>query len=88
MSGGVLGKVDPVIVKCECDKLTTLLRGAEQLRTGFLMCAPRFAAGSRGEKMVAIAETIGKTIEEIAKDVRQQLDKASSPQESQPAPSK
>lgn len=87
MSGGIIREVGTVSIPR--DQLITLLNATEKIRTGFLMCAPRFAAGSRGEKIVALADTIGKTIDEIVKNVRQQLDKASDPAtEAEPAPSK
>ena len=83
MSGGVLEKMDTVMIPRK--QLIVLLDGAKQIRTGFLMCAPRFAAGSRGEQMVALASTFGKTIEEIGA----QLNKASDPPpEAEPAPYK
>ena len=83
MSGDVLEKMDTVTIPRK--QLIALLDGAKQIRTGFLMCAPRFAAGSRGEQMVAIASAFGKTIEQIGAQLQKQEDP---PPEAKPAPSK
>ena len=60
---GEHGKTDTVTI--QRSQLIALLDGVRNVRTGFLMCAPRFAAGSRGERMVAIASALGNTIEDI-----------------------
>lgn len=67
MSGGIIREVETVSVPR--DQLIALLDAAQQIRTGFLICAPRFAAGSRGERMVALASAFGKTIEEVGKQL-------------------
>lgn len=72
-------------ITLEKKELAALLDAARQIRTGFLMCAPRFAAGSRGERMVALASAFGKTIEEIGAQLQKQEDP---PPEAEPAPSK
>ena len=83
MSGGIIREVETVSVPR--DQLIALLDAAQQIRTGFLICAPRFAAGSRGERMVALASAFGKTIEEIGAQLQKQEDP---PPEAEPAPSK
>lgn len=60
---GEHGKTDTVTIPLS--QLIALLDGVRNVRTGFMMCAPRFAAGSRGERMVAIASALDNTIEEI-----------------------
>ena len=67
MSGGIIRKEETVSVPR--DQLIALLDAAQQIRTGFLICAPRFAAGPRGERMVALASAFGKTIEEVGKQL-------------------
>jgi len=61
MNGGVIGRMDTVSIPR--DQLGAFLDAVRQVRTGFLICAPHFAAGSRGEQMVAIAAELGKTLE-------------------------
>lgn len=83
MSGGIIREVETVSVPRY--QLIALLDAAKQIRTGFLICAPRFAAGSRGERMVALASDFGKTIEAIGAQLQKQADP---PPEAEPTPSK
>lgn len=75
MSGGIIREVETVSIPR--DQLIALLDAAQQVRTGFLMCAPRFAAGSSGERMVAVASAFGKTIEDIRGKLDDKKDKSS-----------
>ena len=46
-------------------ELIALLNAARKIRTGFLMCAPRFASGSHGESMVFVANTMGGMLDDF-----------------------
>ena len=56
------GGVEVEMVSVPKVQLVSLLNMAKQVRTGFLICAPRFAAGSRGESMAAAAVEMGDSI--------------------------
>ena len=48
-------KLEEDAVAVERGDLEALLRAMRNVRSGFLLCAPRFAAGSQGESLVAEA---------------------------------
>lgn len=65
MNGGVLKEPvnTPLMVSVPREELETLLASFAQVRKGYLLCAPRYAAGSRGEALVIMANESGKLIE-------------------------
>ena len=61
-------------------QIVVLLNAVRQIRTGFLMCAPRFAAGSRGEAMVSVANAMGGTLDELERQMSAAKPKEPSPE--------
>ena len=57
--------MNPDTITLEKKELAALLEITKKMRSGFLMCAPRFAAGSTGELMVADARDSGIIIGEM-----------------------
>lgn len=63
--------MDREVVSIPVDQLAAFLDVAKQIRMGFLICAPRFSAGSQGERMVELASEFGKSIEDMAAKLRE-----------------
>lgn len=51
------------------EELEALVGAFRQIRTGFLLCAPAYAAGSRGEALVRMAEASGDVITSLERKI-------------------
>jgi len=51
------------------NELEALLGAFKQIRFGFLQCAPRYAAGSKGEALVAMAMQCGEIVQSVERQM-------------------
>lgn len=56
----------PGTITIESKLAIAIIQAGRETRTGFLMCAPKFAGGSRGEQMVNVANQFGVLLNELA----------------------
>ena len=56
----------PETITIESKLAIAIIQAGRETRTGFLMCAPKFAGGSRGEQMVKVATQFGGLLDELA----------------------
>ena len=57
----------PETITIESKLAIAIIQAGRETRTGFLMFAPKFAGGSRGEQMVNVSMQFGGLLDELAK---------------------
>ena len=57
-------------VTVDAEELEAIFQDVERVRMAFLVCAPRFAAGSMGELAVVAAKRLGPGIGKIAEKIK------------------